>query len=381
MVAQYYELWHQIWHPNIYVLESEFFSIKWYGLLFAIGVVLGRYFVRKSYQIEKRYRLSSEIQIIYVVVGTLFGSRIGHILFYNPEILKKNFFQIFFFWEGGLSSHGAAIGILFCLAIYSFKIKWKKYWIQIKDRNRNGYSYYQILDRIVIGIAIGASLVRLGNFINSEIIGKTTGNKFGVVLVKPVEERIKKQLPFVEKVIFNKTSSFFGPGKPNIETKIIFHKEKFKESRIRKSIKKRLAFIFPKTENEFNHIINPLGSELKYTLNRSKTKFVLQTNLVGVNRYPTQLFESFAYFLISVLLFILWKKHLIDLRPGSLLGLFLMLVFLFRFLIEFIKENQVTFENSLYLNMGQILSIPMILLGFYFFFSTKKLGAAFRLYN
>ena len=103
MVAQHYKLWHQIWHPDIYVFESELFSVKWYGFLFAIGVVLGRYFVRKSYQIEKKYHLSAEIQIIYVVVGTLFGSRLGHILFYNPEILKKNFFQIFYFWEGGFS--------------------------------------------------------------------------------------------------------------------------------------------------------------------------------------------------------------------------------------------------------------------------------------
>ena len=100
---------------------------------------------------------------------------------------------------------------------------------------------------------------------------------------------------------------------------------------------------------------------------------------VGVYRHPTQLYESLTYFLIGVLLYILWNKYRILLRPGSILGLFLIMAFAGRFLLESLKENQVHFEGDLSLNLGQLLSIPFFIFGIYVFSRNLKNNSLFKI--
>jgi prolipoprotein diacylglyceryltransferase len=315
------------------------------------------------------------MQMIYMVLGTLIGSRMGHVLFYDPEILKRGYLELFFFWKSGLASHGAAIGILLGMATYCYRLKVKGLKFRLVDRLRRGYDFFQVMDRMIIAVAIGCALIRMGNFVNSEIIGIPTDSDYGVLFVKPVEDRIKGQLPFVDRVHFEETGVFYAPGQTVINTKIYFEHEPYKEQRIRNSIQKRLDYLLPRQGNDYSHVINPWGSKLIHEFKRSPTQFVLEFESVGVYRHPAQLYESITYFLIGIFMFLIWQKHRIRLRPGSLLGFFFITAFMGRFLLEYVKENQVknevimiNSELAIGLNLGQTLSIPFIVIGFYLLF-------------
>ena len=373
MILQNSYLWFIIWHPDLFLFENDFFSLRWYSFLFALGFIVGRYIVVRSYKLENGYDLTVDKQMFYMVAGTLFGSRMGHVIFYEPEILKTNFFKLFYFWESGLASHGAAIGILFGMALYSYKLRFSGFSLSFIDRLRRGYSYYQVMDRMVIAIALGCAFIRIGNFFNSEIIGKPTESNYGVVFTQPIEKKIKSQLPFVKHVNFTSGDEYYELGKPILQTSIVFENNLYMEDRIRNSVEKRLKYILPNKISSYTNVINPYQGSLDYSFHRTKDKFELRFKSVGVNRHPAQLYEALNYFIIGVLLFLIWNKHRSRLRPGRLLGLFFLIAFSTRFFIEGIKENQVSFENSLYLNMGQLLSIPMFLLGFYFYYTGKSI--------
>ena len=207
---------------------------------------------------------------------------------------------------------------------------------------------------------------------NSEIIGKPTDRDYGVVFTKPVEDFIKKQLPFVREVIFEETGKFHEAGKPILKTRIVFEGETYKEKRVRKSVEKRLGFLLPVSVLTYSNVINPYGASVVHSFSRIQNRLELQMETIGILRHPSQLYESFTYLLIGIWMYILWNKHRIDLRPGSLLGLFLMVAFLGRFFLENFKENQVAFEAQFSINLGQILSIPLFVYGVYVFFRNFK---------
>jgi prolipoprotein diacylglyceryl transferase len=374
-----------LWHPDIYLFENDVFSIRWYSLLFLSGFIIGRFIVVRSYKLEKGYDLTVDMQMIYMVLGTLIGSRMGHILFYEPEIVKRGYLELFFFWKSGLASHGAAIGILLGMATYCYRLKVKGLKFHLVDRLRRGYDFFQVMDRMIIAVAIGCALIRMGNFVNSEIIGIPTDSDYGVLFVKPVEDRIKGQLPFVDRVHFEETGVFYAPGQTVINTKIYFEHEPYKEQRIRNSIQKRLDYLLPRQGNDYSHVINPWGSKLIHEFKRSPTQFVLEFESVGVYRHPAQLYESITYFLLGIFMFLIWQKHRIRLRPGSLLGFFFITAFMGRFLLEYVKENQVknefitiNSELAIGLNLGQALSIPFVVLGFYLLFRNVNENSFFR---
>jgi len=193
-----------------------------------------------------------------MIFGTVIGARLGHCLFYNPSYYLSNPIEIFKVWEGGLASHGAAIGIL--IAVYLF------------SKKKKNYSFLWIIDRIVIVVALAGTFIRLGNLFNSEIIGKPTDVSW--------------------------------------------------------------AFIF--------------------------------TAVDDLPRHPTQLYESISYLIIFLILLFIYYKGLEKDRGGFLFGLFLVLIFTFRFFVEFLKENQSAFERGMILDMGQILSIPFVIAGIIF---------------
>lgn len=263
-----------VWDPST-GLDLGFITLHYYSLMFVIAFGLGwflmkRIYVREGIDLEKLDSI-----FIYAVVATLIGARLGHVFFYDWEYFQHHLLEIVlpvkfepeFEFTGfrGLASHGAAIGIIVAMYLYSKKvIKKPILWV---------------LDRVVIPVASGAVFVRLGNFFNSEIIGQPTGSDFGVVFSKLGED-------------------------------------------------------FP--------------------------------------RHPTQLYESGAYLLVFLILwFLYWKTNKRE-KQGYLFGLFLVLLWTVRFFVEFIKENQVGFEETMALNMGQWLSIPFIILGLYFMFRPKK---------
>ena len=143
-----------------------------YGLLFVSGIVLGYFVIRKMFKAEQIEDKVLDNLVTYMVLATIIGARLGHVLFYGPywdriengQIIDRGYFShpadIVKIWEGGLASHGAAIAILIALYFFSKKVSQK--------------SYLWILDRIVAPVAIAGTFIRLGNLVNHEMVGYVT---------------------------------------------------------------------------------------------------------------------------------------------------------------------------------------------------------------
>lgn len=242
--------------PEIFTIGP--LTLRWYGLLFASGFVIGYFLMIKMFRNEHRPEEDVSTLTWYMVLGTVIGARLGHCFFYAPEYYLSHPIEILKVWEGGLASHGAAIGIFIALRLYS--------------KGRRGQSYLWIFDRVVITVALAAAFIRTGNLFNSEIIGKPA------------------TVPW--------------------------------------------AIIFPRVDQ--------------------------------IPRHPTQIYEALAYLIIFIILYRYYWSKKGAIPEGRIFGWFLTLVFGFRIFVEFYKENQSDFEAGMILNMGQLLSIPLVIIGVYF---------------
>lgn len=147
------------WNPNPEIFGLGSFSIRWYGILFAAGFFIG-YFIVKDFFKKEGVSLKLLDQLAtYLVIATIVGARLGHCLFYEPGYYLSNPIDIFKVWEGGLASHGGAIGIIIALWLYSRRYNLKVMWI---------------LDRVAIPTALAGFFIRIGNLMNSEIFGIPT---------------------------------------------------------------------------------------------------------------------------------------------------------------------------------------------------------------
>lgn len=162
-----------VWDVNPYIFHLPDFlggrPVAWYGFLWAMVFIVGYWIMSKIYKKEGLDDDKLDKLLMYMVIFTIVGARLGHCLFYEPEYYLSNPIEFLYLWEGGLASHGGAIGILICLYIYSKKI---------------GKSYIWMLDRIVVPVAIGGALIRTGNLMNSEIYGEPTTLPWGFKFVR-----------------------------------------------------------------------------------------------------------------------------------------------------------------------------------------------------
>ncbi|MBK7028808.1 MAG: prolipoprotein diacylglyceryl transferase [Bacteroidales bacterium] len=157
--------------PEIFTIGS--FSIRWYGLLFAMSFAIGYVIMLRFFKKENLPESLLDKLSIYMLVSTVIGARLGHVLFYEPANYLAHPLDILKIWEGGLASHGAAIGIL--LALYFFARSSKK-------------TYFWTLDRIVVVVALAGFFIRMGNLMNSEIYGKVTDLPWGFIFSLAGEE-------------------------------------------------------------------------------------------------------------------------------------------------------------------------------------------------
>ena len=142
-------------------------SIGWYGVLFASGFFFGFHLMRWVYAREGKSLASLDTIFIYMVLGAVLGGRLGHCLFYDPGFYLSNPLEILKIWQGGLASHGGTVGMLIAVYVYV--------------KQTPGISFYWILDRITLPVALGSFTIRCGNFFNSEILGIPTNVPWAIV--------------------------------------------------------------------------------------------------------------------------------------------------------------------------------------------------------
>ena len=160
-------------------------QVRWYGICWAVGFLLGYLLMSKVYKREKMPEWAMDSLLIYMLVSTVIGARLGHCLFYEPEYYLPRPLEILKIWEGGLASHGGAIGILIGLWLYvrKFNKSTKK-----QKGEKQHITYLWLLDRIVIPVCLVGALIRLGNVFNSEIYGTPTTLPWGFVFVRGMEQ-------------------------------------------------------------------------------------------------------------------------------------------------------------------------------------------------
>ncbi|MGF1638379.1 MAG: prolipoprotein diacylglyceryl transferase [Cyclobacteriaceae bacterium] len=365
-----------IWSPEPEIFPNiDWIQVRWYGLMFALGFIISQQIMYFIYKKDGRPEVDVDTLTIFMIIATILGARLGHVLFYEPEKYLTNPLNILKIWEGGLASHGGAFGILTALYLYSNyyinlnpfkKLVWKK-------RKRVGQSFLWVVDRVVIVVALTGALIRLGNFINSEIIGKPTENGSGVVFAHDVSEVLKYR-PYIEHVAVEKTSdtNADASGYVPIEIKIAFNAQVQNEGIAKTAVEGQIASTLRSNPYITDHIYLP-ELPFDYQIKEAKAgRYSAVIQAKGIPRHPAQLYESISSFLLFLILFILWYKKHQTMKEGWIFGIFLIILFGLRFLYEYLKENQVEFENSLPLNMGQWLSIPLILAGIYLLLNLKK---------
>ena len=265
------------WNPSLEVFSIGAFSMRWYSLMWLIGLALAYLMVRWLYQKQNIPNEKFEPLFIYCFLGILIGARLGHCIFYQPDYFLTS-------WKGfvemllpikitadgwhmtgyqGLASHGGTLGLILALLLYVRQLK---------------VPVWTVLDNIAIATGITACCIRIGNLMNSEIVGKVTD----------------ESLPW--------------------------------------------AFWFVQNDGPQNVVL----------------------------RHPGQLYEAIAYALLFLLMVVLYKKMPQRVGTGFYFGLCLAYIFTFRFFIEYFKEVQEAFEQGLPFDMGQILSVPFIIIGIYY---------------
>jgi len=293
------------WNVSPIIAEIGPLLLRWYGVLFALGFVIGSFVLTHIYKSEGVRPYWVDVITFYMVVGTVLGARLGHVFFYDWDQYKNQPWEILKIWHGGLASHGATIGILLALFIFSL---------------RNKFDYLWVLDRIVIVVAIGGACIRLGNLMNSEIVGKPTTEPWAFVFPRDTEHLQQ-----------------FTPDQPVPAGAVAVQRTR----------------VEGKEEADFK--VMPIEGAVS-----SATE-------VAVPRHPTQIYESLFCLVLVALLYGLWNKYKENTPRGLLFGLFVVLLFSFRIFVEYFKENQVTKESGIIaeygLNIGQLLSIPFILIG------------------
>ena len=266
------------WNPDPIAFTLGPMAVRWYSLCWCLGLLSVFLLEAKIFKEQGIPDEKFEPLFIYSFIGILIGARLGHCLFYEPDYFLssgKHFVEMFlpirFMADGswkfigytGLASHGGTIAFIFALWLYSRRMK---------------VPFLTVIDNIGIVTPLCAAAIRLGNLMNSEIIGKPT------------------DVPW--------------------------------------------AFIFEKVDQ--------------------------------LPRHPGQLYEALAYICFFILGWLIYRRHAERVGTGYYFGFCIFTIFTFRFFIEYTKEVQVSFENGMLFNMGQLLSVPFIIVGAYWMWRGAK---------
>ncbi len=326
--------------------------------MFIISFVLGQYGMQYVFKKENVNPKLMDSLVYWMVGATIIGARLGHVFFYDWGYYKNHIGEILMVWKGGLASHGAAISIVLAMIWWSRRIA-KKHPIWT-------------LDRIVIVVALAGGFIRMGNWFNSEIYGAPANSSVETVFVEAGRASIERGYgENIKSLTFENTENLFitdSLNYPVLEAQFRFIG--LNEGQTEEYVNNYLERILNATSVDNANILPyPSANAQVYS---DQNGAYASINVLGVPRYPTQLFEAGAYWLIFFILALLYLKTNVKNRRGFIFGAFLVGVFGFRFFVEYYKEIQVSFETSMSLNMGQWLSIPLVISGFYLMLTSKE---------
>lgn len=377
------------WNVDPAIYEG-IITLRYYSIFFAISFLLGFYIVKKMYINESAPIEWMDKKLVYAVLGTIIGARLGHVFFYEWDYYAKNLFEIPMVWKGGLASHGAAIALIVAMWLYSKKIT-KKHTLWS-------------LDKLVIAVALASGFIRMGNLMNSEIVGLRTDQYTGFFFENATTNEISSYFRLNDnqvKFLPTEKDTLIDGLKYPISNLVLtipgidldsFSQSNYVQSHLFPFINsysleyKQLLFDELNKSMVSKEILSERDQQIKEFLKRmSENHFFTTTNSYKVDisgnmltlpiylipRIPTQLWEAIAYWIIFGFLFwTYWKRNWYEYN-GKLFGAFLTLNFAARFIIEFFKEHQTLGDDSA-VNMGQYLSIPLIILGLYYWVNPKK---------
>lgn len=349
-----------IWNGSPEIFSLGPFTLRWYGLLFALGFLVSQQILYYIHRQEGKPEKDVDTLTIYMIVATIIGARMGHVIFYQPELFWQNPLSIILPFEfspfrftgfQGLASHGGAFGILFALWIYSRKKK-------------PGQNYLQVLDRIVILVALTGCMIRLGNFFNSEILGKPSDNPLSIVFFNRVSETLNKESSEVAFYKIKKAEAAAEMPNGRVPLDLILS---FKPGVTSQAVDNFIEGEFKTYLTQMDEYVDqPMTGRMTYQVTEASDKTLgARVRLIGISRHPAQLYESISCLLLFAFLFWYWSRYKINLPEGRIFGMFMVILWGLRFAYEFLKINQESFEEKLPINMGQILSIPLVLVGIY----------------
>ncbi len=368
-----------IWNadPTIFTiplskLGMEDRPIVWYGLLFASGFIISQQVLYYIFRTDGQNEKDVDTLTTYMVLATILGARLGHCLFYNPQYYLSNPVEILKIWEGGLASHGGALGIFIALWIYAnYEIKSK--WVliipkqfNIRKRKKEGQSYFWILDRMAIVVLLTGALIRTGNLMNSEMEGTLTNSDYGLIYARGATDILNYSDLKIEEVTYRKGGPFESPepGKYPI-TAIIKYKrtvevDETEQAFIQSRVKRNLFSYSEVDEHiDFGSANDPLSMKV---VKEGGYNYV-EIYGMGKVRHPGSVYEALACLIMMVIVFWLWKTKRHELPEGFMFGLFMTMLWSQRFFTEFFKMDQEVWEADIPLNMGQWLSIPLFFAG------------------
>ncbi|GCD76868.1 hypothetical protein JCM31826_03500 [Thermaurantimonas aggregans] len=338
------------WDVSRVLLDLGIIEIRYYSLLFAFGFVLGYFIMKRIFKEENVPLEQLDTLLTYVVIATIIGARLGHVFFYQWDYYSQHPEEILMVWEGGLASHGAAIAIIMALIIFSKKVSKR--------------SFFWIIDRVVITVALGGSFIRLGNLMNSEIYGSPSNSESAFVYVSPVRDIFERFFGNeVQEITFKKTDEVVKTDSLNMPVYEVKMKidPRVDGAQVASLVSNRLLPYLKMIDADDQNLV-PSTDGSPEVIQEANSTFV-KFRLLAIPRIPSQIIEAVAYFLIFLILWGLFFYTKFRYQEGFLFGAFLVLVFGFRFVVEFFKANQVAFEDNLALNMGQFLSIPLVIAG------------------
>ena len=361
-----------VWAPNPELFSLFFIKIRWYGLFFALGFILALQIMYLIFKKEGKPGKDVEALAIYLIIAAIIGARLGHVFFFEPRLYFADPIKILMIWEGGLAGFGAAIGVIIAVLIYRnyhININFRKF--KIRKKKREGQSYFWIVDRIVIVTALIACLIRVGNLMNSEFIGKPTASDWGFIFAWEAKEQllsdnlvttVKVQKP--ENITEDNVADEQTLASLVFEAEFVTGEYKFKEENVRSyiedNLEKNLNF-----HTDLRYLEISGDHPISYQLSKQGNPYVATIKVLGIKRHPVQLYEAISSFFIFMVLLIIWIRKKNATKQGLLFGIFLTTFFTLHFIYLFFLDILPYRMVDLPLTLEQWMSIPMILIGLF----------------